>query len=214
VQTARRVHPAAITLDVMMPGRDGWQVMQDLKNDPQTRAIPIIVCSLIQDEEKGFRMGATEYLVKPFLQDELLNALHRVNQAGETQQVLVIDDDMADLRLAEKMLSANPRIQISLAQGGQNGLALAKSQHPQAIILDLMMPDMDGFEVLNELRADPELVATPVIILSGADLTPEQHMKLTAMGEQLLAKAYLREKELLNTLEQALERIRPASVRS
>jgi signal transduction histidine kinase/CheY-like chemotaxis protein len=208
VETARRTQPIAITLDVMMPNRDGWQVMQDLKDDPQTREIPIIVCSLVQEEEKGFKLGATDYLVKPFLQDELLNALQRINQVKGPQQVLVIDDDEDDLRLTEKMLGANPLIHVSLARGGEQGLAMARNTHPNAIILDLMMPGIDGFEVLTQLRADPYLDQIPVIVLSGAYLTLEQHRKLTEIGKQLLTKAYLHEKELLTTLGQALNRIR------
>ena len=208
VAAARRAQPIAITLDVMMPGRNGWLVLEDLKNDPQTRDIPVIVCSLAQEEEKGFSLGATDYLVKPFLQDELLNVLQRLSQADGIQRILVIDDDEDDLRLAEKMLSANPRFRVSLACGGEKGLKMAKDTHPNAILLDLMMPDMDGFELLTHLRADPYLMDTPVIVFSGADLTPEQHKKLTEMGKQLLSKAYLREKELLSTIEQSLKRIR------
>ena len=214
VETARNCRPIAITLDVMMPERDGWKVMQDLKNDPVTRDIPIIVCSLVQDEEKGFSLGATDYLVKPFLQDELLNIIGRLTRTADIQRILVIDDDMDDLRLIKKMLAENHHLQVSLAQGGKNGLVAVKREKPDAIILDLMMPDLDGFELLAKMRLDPTLDLIPVVILSGADLTPQQHQKLAELGKELLSKSYLREKELINTIEQALRRIRPATVNS
>jgi len=107
------------------------------------------------------------------------------------------------------MLAVNPLIHVRMAQGGETGLAQARTEKPDAILLDLQMPELDGFEVLDQLRADPLLAAVPVIILSGADLTPEQHARLTSLGSRLLAKAYLREKELLNSLEETLERILP-----
>ena len=104
LQRAKEIKPYAITLDIMMPEIDGWQILQNLKNDPDTRNIPIVICSILEDEEKGFSLGAADYLVKPFLQEDLANTINRLNQDGQIHSILVIDDDPKDLRLVQKML--------------------------------------------------------------------------------------------------------------
>jgi CheY-like chemotaxis protein len=222
VSAARDLRPMAITLDIMMPDHDGWQVLQDLKNDPLTRGIPIIVCSILEDEEKGFSLGAADYLVKPFLQDDLITTLSRIIPGGKMRHILVIDDDPDDLRLVQKMLAGDRNLQITLVQGGKMGWDILSQSisptagkpssvpPPDAIILDLLMPDLDGFSLMANLRMDPVLREIPVIILTGADLTAEQHQTLQDFGRQMLSKNYLREKDLLITLENSLRRLRPA----
>jgi signal transduction histidine kinase/DNA-binding response OmpR family regulator len=205
---AKQIKPFAITLDVMMPEKDGWEVLQELKNDPQTRQIPIIVCSILEDEEKGFSLGAADYLVKPFLQEELLNTINRLNPDGEINEILIIDDDPADLRLVEKMLQETGKFKTILAEGGKKGMEVIQAKTPDAIILDLFMPDLDGFTLLANLRSSPITSAIPVIVLTGADLTSEQHAKLAEYGQQLLEKGSLKEKDLLNTLQATLRSIR------
>ena len=91
-----------------MPQVDGWQVLHDLKQNELTRDIPILVCSILEEEEKGFNLGASEYLVKPFLQDDLINAIHRINREGSSLEVLVIDDDSDDLKFVKKMVETEP----------------------------------------------------------------------------------------------------------
>jgi CheY-like chemotaxis protein len=208
VAVAKQIRPFAITLDVMMPEKDGWQVLQDLKNDPQTREIPIIVCSILEDEEKGFNLGAADYLVKPFLQEELLNTINRLNPDGAISNILVIDDDPADLRLVEKMLQEAGKFNIILAEGGKKGLDAIQVKLPDAIILDLFMPDLDGFTLLANLRSSAVTSTIPVIVLTGADLTTEQHARLDDYGQQLLEKSSLKEKDLLNTLQTTLRSIK------
>lgn len=212
VERAKEIQPFAITLDIMMPQKDGWQVMRDLKNDAETREIPIIVCSILESQEKGFSLGASDYLVKPFLQEDMINALNRLNRDGQIKNVLVIDDDPADLRLVEKLLDENKSYQISLAKGGDEGWAAIQNSRPDAVILDLFMPGLNGFNILENLRTSPVLRHTPVIILTGADLTPEQHQQLTDFGQGILSKGFLREKELLLILEEALKKFHPVGI--
>ena len=207
VETAKQVKPFAITLDIMMPEMDGWQVMKALKDDPLTREIPIVVCSILEEEEKGFNLGAADYLVKPFLSEDLLNALNRLNIDGELHEILVVDDDPEDLRLVQKMIEENKRFQAVLAKGGKAGWEVLQQKIPDAIILDLFMPEMNGFELLANIRKNPIFNNIPVIILTGADLTPEQHQLLTDSGQHLLSKGFLREKELLNSLDVALHQL-------
>ena len=207
VEEAKRLKPFAITLDIIMPEKDGWRVLQDLKNDPETKDIPVIICSILEEEEKGFQLGAADYLVKPFLQDDLLHAINRLNLNGTLQRVLVIDDNPADLRLVQKMLTGQDSYQVTLAEGGETGWLKIQEQKPDILILDLFMPDMNGFTILENINQSTELCDLPVIILTGADLSPEQHKQLSEFGQHLLSKGFLRKQELLQHLESALKRI-------
>jgi PAS domain S-box-containing protein len=202
-----QLHPIAITLDIMMPGRDGWSVLNDLKSDPETRDIPVIVCSILEAEDKGFNLGASEYLVKPILEDDLLNALNRLNQHGNIHEVLVIDDDPTDLRLIGKMLDSYPGFRAILAEGGEQGWGKITSNPPSAIILDLFMPKMDGFSILEKLRATPGLTEIPVVVVSGLDLSSDQKKQLDEFGQKLLQKGSINEKELLQQLDKALSQL-------
>ncbi len=213
VERARQLQPLAITVDVMMPEMDGWQVMHELKNDYFTRQIPVIVCSIMEDQEKGFSLGAADYLVKPFLQEELILAINRLNKEGKIQDILVIDDSEDDRRLAQKILENEKRFHVRLANSGREGLEEIKTACPDAVVLDLFMEDMDGFQLLEELRSETLYRSLPVIILTSADLTPEQHKMLSEFGSQMLQKSALKEKELLLTLNEALAKISPSARR-
>jgi len=208
VERAREVKPFAITLDIMMPERDGWQVIHDLKSDIETHGIPVIICSIVEDEEKGFSLGAADYLVKPFLQEDLTNAIIRLNADGNIHRVLVIDDDPDDLRLVQKMIEDGGDFQALLAESGERGLEMLENMRPDAIILDLFMPGLNGFAVLEKLRSDPKLGSIPVIILTGADLTADQHKQLAEFGKRTLTKGMLRERELITSLEESLRKIK------
>ena len=207
VKEAKRIKPFAITLDIMMPEKDGWHVLQDLKNDLGTKDIPVIICSILEEEEKGVNLGAADYLVKPFLQDDLIHAINRLNWNGEVKNVLAIDDNPADLRLVQKMLDEQGKFRVTLAEGGKAGWQAIQDQKPDILILDLFMPGLNGFTILEYLHQSPDLRGLPVVILTGADLTPEQHQQLSEFGQHLLSKGYLRKQELLNYLETALKRI-------
>jgi CheY-like chemotaxis protein len=199
--------PFAITLDIMMPGKDGWSVLTELKANPETRDIPVIVCSILEEDEKSFSLGASDYLVKPILEDDLLNALDRLNADGSIRDVLVIDDDPKDLRLMEKILQQG-RYNPILAQGGRAGWDVLNTRPPHAVILDLFMPDMDGFALLEKLKTTPRLSELPVIVVSGADLNDQQREQLTSFGQTLLQKGLVTENELLSKLERAFNQIK------
>lgn len=206
VQRAKELMPYAITLDVMMPERDGWQVLHELKADPATQEIPVIICSIVADHEKGFSLGAADYLTKPILQDDLLKALTRLNHDGSIHDILVIDDDPNDLRLVQKILDQEGHFSVRLAEGGPAGLVAIHTQKPDAIILDLLMPELDGFSLLETLRADPGLREIPVVIFTAGELTGEQKERLAEFGKHLLHKGMFKEEELLKNIRQALER--------
>lgn len=206
-ERVRLLRPFAVTLDIMMPGYDGWQVLAELKADPQTRDTPVIICSIVEEEEKGFSLGAADYLVKPILEDDLLNALNRLNGDGSIREVLVIDDDPHDLRLIGNMLSEHGRYKPILAEGGTRGWEVITANTPHAIVLDLFMPDLDGFTILEKLRGTRKLRDIPVVVVSAGDLNAEQREQLASLGQRLLQKSSLTEKELIATLERALRRV-------
>ncbi|MBI3161210.1 MAG: response regulator, partial [Chloroflexi bacterium] len=208
VERAKQLKPFAITLDIMMPGVDGWQILDNLKGDPETRDVPVIVCSIIDDLEKGFNLGATDYLVKPVLEDDIVNALDRLNADGSIREVLVVDDDPDDLRLIGKILSDDGRYKAILADGGRVGWDLISSGNPpHAVILDLFMPEIDGFKILENMQASEKLREIPVIVISGMDLTADQRKQLNDFGQRLMSKGSFNEKELLTSIQRSLDRV-------
>jgi len=201
------IKPYAITLDIMMPNIDGWTLLTTLKSDPATRDYPVIVCSIMEQADKGFSLGAADYLVKPILEEDLVHALNRLNKDGSIREVLVIDDDPDDLRLIEKILKDHSQYKPILAEGGRKGWEMINAKAPHAIILDIFMPDMDGFTILEKLRENPALRDIPVLVVSGGGLTNEQHAQLNDFGQRLITKGSLKEGELISSIEQVLERI-------
>ncbi|MGB8981896.1 MAG: GAF domain-containing protein, partial [Anaerolineales bacterium] len=204
-----KIRPYAITLDIMMPNKDGWSVLTELKSDPATRDFPVIICSIMDQADRGFSLGAADYLVKPILEEDLVCALDRLNKSGTIHEVLVIDDDVNDLRLMEKILNQHGRYKPILAEGGRKGWEAIRKKTPQAIILDIFMPEMDGFIILEKLRDDPKLKDIPVLVVSGGGLTVEQQQQLNDFGQRLITKGSLNEGQLIESIENALKRFGP-----
>jgi len=202
-----RIKPYAVTLDIMMPSKDGWTVLMDLKSDPATRDYPVIICSIMEQPDKGFSLGAADYLVKPILEEDLVCALDRLNKDGTIHEVLVIDDDPNDLRLIEKILSQHGEYKTVLAEGGRKGWEAINKKTPHAIILDLFMPEMDGFSILEKLRESSLLREIPVLVVSGGGLTNEQQQQLSDYGQRLITKGSLNERQLIESVENALKRL-------
>jgi signal transduction histidine kinase/DNA-binding response OmpR family regulator len=203
----KELKPFAVTLDIMMPNVDGWTVLTDLKSDPATRDIPIIICSIVEQTDKGFNLGAADYLVKPILEEELVHSLDRLNRHGTISRVLVIDDDANDLRLIEKILTEHGKYKTILAEGGRKGWEILNTNPPDAVILDIFMPEMDGFTILEKLREEPALRDIPVLVVSGGGLTNEQQKQLADYGQRLITKGSLKENDLIASIEGALKRI-------
>jgi PAS domain S-box-containing protein len=208
MERIKQFKPYAVTLDIMMPGIDGWQVLDQLKSNPDTRNIPVIVCSIIEDLHKGFNLGATDYLVKPILEEDLVNALDRLNIDGSIRDVLVIDDNPDDLRLIAKILTDDGRYKAIIAEGGRMGWDLLSSgKPPHVVVLDLFMPEVDGFKILENMQASDNLRDIPVVVISGMDLTTEQKNQLSEFGQRMLSKGAFNAKELLTSLQRSLERV-------
>ena len=184
-------------------------MLTELKSDPETRDFPVIICSILEQADKGFSLGAADYLVKPILEEDLVHALDRLNKDGAIHEVLVIDDDPNDLRLIEKILNQHGRYKPILAQGGRKGWEAITTKAPHAIILDLFMPEMDGFYILERLRETPTLSDIPVLVVSGGGLTNEQQKQLNTFGQRLITKGSLNEEQLIESIENSLKRLGP-----
>ncbi len=188
-----------------MPHKDGWQVIQDLKRDEATRNIPVVVASIVADQGRGFSLGASDYLVKPILEQDLLNALKRLDGEGKERTVLVIDDEVDNIRLVKRVLEGDAHYRVLEAQGGREGLEAVKLLRPHIIVLDLMMPEVDGFSVLTTLKSDPETRDIPVIVVTAKELTEEDRERLNGHIGALLRKGPLTESELLQDVAKVLQ---------
>jgi len=178
LDTVRRLTPAGVVLDILLPGIDGWEVLARLKADPATAAIPVVVVSMLDERGRGYALGASEYLVKPVSKDQLLAALYRVAAIPERPHTVVaIDDDPMAIELVRASLESEGWTVLGAATG-QEGLTLIRERQPSAVLLDLLMPGMDGFEVLEALRADPETKSVPVVILTSMSMTQEDKERL------------------------------------
>ena len=207
VEEARRLHPYAITLDVLMPDKDGWQIMQELQADPETRDMPVIVCSVKEDDmEKGFSMGVSDYLVKPVDGQDLLDALTRLDQLREEGYILVVDDNPDDRKLLQRVLSS-AGYDVQEASGGADAIARIHLEPPALIVLDLMMPDVDGFAVLEDLKAHSSTRRIPVVVVTAKELTTDEHTLLQQRVETLLQKGMYDQEQLLNDVSGALDAI-------
>jgi signal transduction histidine kinase/CheY-like chemotaxis protein len=178
LDTVRRLSPAGVVLDILLPGIDGWDVLAQLKADPGTAAIPVIVVSMLDERGRGFALGATEYLVKPVGKEQLLAALYRAAAMPEQKRTVVaIDDDPLAIELVRASLEPEGWTVLGAATG-QEGVALITERKPSAVLLDLLMPGMDGFEVVEALRADPNTKSIPVVILTSKSMTRQDKERL------------------------------------
>jgi signal transduction histidine kinase/CheY-like chemotaxis protein len=178
LDTVRSLSPAGVVLDILLPGIDGWEVLARLKADPGTAAIPVIVVSMLDERGRGFALGAAEYLVKPVGKDQLMAALYRAAAMPERKHTVVaIDDDPLAVELVRASLEPEGWTVLGAATG-QEGLALIRERQPSAVLLDLLMPGMDGFEVVEALRADPDTKTVPVVILTSKSMTQQDKERL------------------------------------
>jgi signal transduction histidine kinase/CheY-like chemotaxis protein/HAMP domain-containing protein len=186
LQLARQVRPDAITLDVMMPGMDGWSVLAALKADPEVADIPVIMLTIVDDKNLGYALGAADYLTKPLAdRSRLVAVLNRYRRRG--LPVLVVEDDV-DLRELLRRTLQREGCAVTEAENGKVALERVREAIPGLILLDLLMPEMDGFEFLAELRRQEAWRAIPVIIVTAKALTPAEHDRLNGQVQKILEK--------------------------
>jgi CheY-like chemotaxis protein/anti-sigma regulatory factor (Ser/Thr protein kinase) len=193
LRLARERQPDAITLDVMMPGMDGWSVLTMLMADADLAGIPVIMLTIVDDKRMGYALGASAYLTKPIDRDRLLAVLTKYRR---DLPVLVVDDDPAIRQLLRRILEEEGYA-VAEAQNGRVALDRIKEHAPGAILLDLMMPEMDGFEVISALREHESWRHIPVVIVTAKDLTLEEREWLSGSVVRILTKGAKPQDELL-----------------
>ena len=201
LQKARELQPLAITLDIIMPGTDGWQVLHALKTDRLTRDIPVILISIVDQKELGFRLGAADYVVKPFDREALIGSLARV--APDYRRILVIDDDPNVVDLVRQLLEGE-RCSVDWAPDGAAGLERINQAPPGVILLDLLMPQMDGLAFLNLLQEHPEHKDIPVVVLTSKSLDSAERSMLKERVLGLVEKHGLDREALIREIQRAL----------
>jgi CheY-like chemotaxis protein len=209
IAEARRRHPAVITLDVFLPTIDGWDVLRLLKSDPATAEIPVVMVSISSDRAKAFSLGAQEHLVKPVGREALLDALARRSFTTKVKtrsvDVLAIDDDLRQLELFRAALEPQG-FRVRTESSGRAGLAAAQTSHVDLVLLDLVMPDLSGIEVVSALRADSRTRALPILLVTAHDLTAADRARLNGDVEAVISKGTTRMEDLVQEISRVAAR--------
>lgn len=183
----QQLQPTAIMLDIMLEGENGWTFLREIKASETTCNIPVLVITIIDNEKQALALGADGFLIKPVDRLPLLNKLNTLINKNRTQKILLIDDDPAYRYLVKQLLVSTP-LSILEAANGQEGLNMAQREQPNAIVLDLEMPSMTGFDVLKQLKSNSVTQSIPVIIHSSAQLDAEVQRRLTEQSIAILSK--------------------------
>ena len=201
---ALELKPDVIVLDVLMPGMDGWDVLTRLKSNPETASIPVVMLTMVDDRSKGYTLGVTDYIYKPVDREKLVTAITRCVRYGDTAPILIVDDDAGQRDLLKRTLEKDGWETIR-AHNGRAALEAVRARTPSIIILDLMMPEMDGFELIHTLRKNPETREIPVVVLTAMDLSNADHMMLASNVTEVLKKGASSRDEVLKIVKDLVE---------
>ncbi len=201
LEKAKLWKPDVITLDILIPVKDGWQVLRELKDHPLCKDIPVIIISMVDERNVGFGLGAVEYFVKPVQKDDLLAAVKKVEatQAQKTAKILVIDDDHSVTELIQVILESEG-CTVLKAHNGKEGLVIAEQEKPDLIILDLVMPGLSGFSVAYQLKHNPATYTIPVMIMTSMEIDDETREQLEGFVVSLMKKSGFTKRDLLNEI--------------
>ena len=202
LKLAVREPPFAITLDIIMPDMDGWEVLQGLKKNPETKDIPVIIVSISEDRETGFALGAVGYVTKPVSQKQLISEIRKIGKP-KTRSIMIVDDNDLDRQQIRRIIEEEGLKPI-MAEDGAVCLELIKKQVPDVLVLDLMMPEPDGFAVLERIRGNPDTRDLPVIVVTAKDLTEEDRSKLKGNVFSVLEKSAATSVTLLAEIKRIL----------
>ena len=201
IKLAKELQPTAITLDVMMPDLDGWSVLAALRQNPELADIPVIMVSIVDDKRRGIALGAAGYLTKPIDRERLHRLVRRFQAPTRATRVLMVEDDASQ---RERMLGwlERPHWIVREAANGQEALDLLREEKPDVILLDLMMPEMDGFEVVAALQGDKDWRDIPVIVITSLDLDAKDRARLNSGVQSVLVKEKFRPEDLVERIRQ------------
>jgi len=201
---AREVSPDVITLDVIMPEMDGWEVLASLKADPTLANIPVIMLSIEDDKNLGYILGASDYMTKPVDRQTLIEVLNKHRKDQSSYSVLIVEDDAAARETMRRALERDDYL-VTEAENGRIGLERVAESQPDLIMLDLMMPVMDGFEFMSELLKHEQWRTIPVVVVTSKDITSEDRMRLRGNVERIIQKGSYGGEELLGDLRNLIE---------
>ena len=207
LEMASQHQPDLITLDVMMPEMDGWEVLTALQNNEETRNIPVIMLSMLNEPDIGFSLGATDYLTKPVDWERLSAILDKHKIQTQSQSILIVEDDDITREMLKKSLEAND-FKVVMAKDGKEGLEMVENSKPALVLLDLMMPEMDGFEFAENLRTNKKWLDIPVVVITAKDLTSEEHSKLKGNVEAIMQKGSYSKDELLSEIGRRIKTLK------
>jgi CheY-like chemotaxis protein len=197
LELARQLLPVAITLDVLMPGMDGWSVLSALKADDALCDIPVIMLSMLDEPDRGFTLGAAEYATKPVDRRRLSHILNKYACPNPPCPILLVEDDNATRTLTRGFLEKEGW-KVSEAQNGRVALESMDRERPILILLDLMMPEMDGFEFVEQVRLHPEWRLIPIVVMTAKDLSAAERKRLNGSIETILYTASTSREALLD----------------
>jgi PAS domain S-box-containing protein len=215
LELARSLRPDAITLDVLMPTLNGWSVLSQLKADPALAEIPVVVLTIVDNKDLGFTLGASDYVTKPVDYKRLAALLLKYRPTASTPSaighVLIVEDDPSTREMFHRILSQQGW-SVATAENGIAALAQVEMHLPDVILLDLTMPEMDGFQFTTKLRNHPTYRHVPVIVVTASDLTPTDHLRLNGYVEQILQKgSYSRDRLLQEVRDLVINSLQPLS---
>jgi PAS domain S-box-containing protein len=196
LRLSKLLRPSVITLDVLMPRLDGWSVLTALKNDPETAEIPVVMVSMTDQTSLGYTLGATDYLVKPVERERLVAMLHKYRRNNKQLDVLIVEDDSLERQRLRPVLEQSG-CNVAEAENGRIGLDWLEQHRPDLILLDLLMPEVDGFTFVNTLASRKEWDAIPIVVVTAKDLTVEDRHRLNGQVEGILQKDAFSREELL-----------------
>ena len=198
--------PDAITLDVMMPEMDGWEVLSALQANDKIKNIPVIMLTMADEPDLGFSLGATDYLTKPVNWSQLSTILKKHQIQSNSESIMIVEDDEITRDMLRKSLESN-NFKVKSAVNGKEALEKIKIAKPGLIILDLMMPEMDGFEFSEKLRENKDWLDIPVVVITAKDLTKEDHNRLKGNVEAIMQKGSYSKKELLAEVGERIKKL-------
>jgi len=211
LRLAKELRPAVITLDALMPGMDGWAVLTALKADAATADIPVIMVTILEEKHMGYALGAMDYLTKPIDWGRLTTVLQRYRRADLPCPVLVVEDHAETREMLRRFLAREGWAVIEAANG-REALERVAADRPELIVLDLIMPEMDGFAFIEALRQDATWRSIPIVVVTAKDLTPDERRRLDGTVEQILQKgAYTREELLREIRNLVAACVRPSN---
>jgi CheY-like chemotaxis protein len=205
LKLAKEARPDVITLDIIMPDLDGWSVLKALKADPELCDIPVVLVTIMGDRDLGFALGAADYITKPLDRDLLMRAVGRHVRSDDKAQVLVVDDDPKTRDMLRRTLQ-KAGWTVAEAANGSEALEALERFKPALVLLDLLMPGMDGFEVLERLNGDATWREVPVIIVTAKDLTPNDVDRLNGRVAKVLQKGAYQRRDLVRDIHAMIAR--------